>query len=124
MPTFTGFDRILDLLAGHDGRFVEILQIPKVCFIRLCGLLEENGVRETRSLTIQEHVMMFMTVVRHCNSNRHSSYEWNNSSEIISRYFNNICSHLVRLAPRLIGSLDLDTLSLVIANNPNYFPYF
>ena len=54
VSTFTGRGQMLDLLAVHDGRFVEILQMPKVCFIRLCGLLEENRIRETRSLTVQE----------------------------------------------------------------------
>ena len=32
--TFTGHDRMLDLLVGHDGRFVEILRMSKACFIR------------------------------------------------------------------------------------------
>ena len=68
--------------------------------------------------------MMFMTIVRHCDSNRRSSYEWNHSSETISRHFNNIFSHLIRLAPRLIGAPNFETLSLIMANNPNYFSYF
>ena len=54
VSTFTGRDRMMNFLQGHDGRFVKILRISKECFIRLCGLLEENGVRDTRSLTIKE----------------------------------------------------------------------
>ncbi len=54
VSTFTGRDRMLNLLQGHDGRFVEILRMSKACFLRLCGLLEEHGVRETWSLTVKE----------------------------------------------------------------------
>ena len=53
VSTFISHDQMLDLLAGHDRRLVEILRMSKACFIGLCGLLEDNRVRETRSLTIQ-----------------------------------------------------------------------
>ena len=60
--------RMLNLLEGHDARFVEILRMPKACFIRLCSLLEENRVRDTRYLTIKEQLMMFLIVVGHYDS--------------------------------------------------------
>ena len=123
VSTFTRHDRMLNL-EGHDGRFVEILRMHKACFIRFCGLLEENEVRDTKSLAIKEQLMMFLIVVGYCDSSRRSGYEWNRSTETISRHFNNICSHLVWLASWLIDSSDFDNISLVIANNPNYFPYF
>ena len=68
VSTFTGRDWMMNLLQVHDGRFVEILRMPKACFLRLCGLLEENRVRDTRSLTVKEQLMMFLIVVGHCNS--------------------------------------------------------
>ena len=115
---------MMNLLQGHNRRFVEILRMPKACFLSLCGLLEENRVRDTRSLTVKEQLMMFLIVVGHCDSSRHSGYEWNRSTKTVSRHFNNICSHLVRLAPQLIGPPDFDNVPHVIAQNPNYFPYF
>ena len=66
--------------------------------------------------------MMFLIVVGHCDSSQRSGYEWNRSTESGSRHFNNICSHLVRLAPQLIDPLDFDNVPQVIAQNPNYFP--
>ncbi|KAL5568920.1 hypothetical protein UlMin_025495 [Ulmus minor] len=72
---------------------------------------------------------MFLIIVRHCDSIRRSDYEWSqsewsHSTETVSRHFNNICSHLVRLAPQFIGPPDFDNIPPVITNNPNYFPYF
>ena len=40
VSNFTGRDRMMDLLEGNDRRFVEILRMPKPCFLRLCNLLE------------------------------------------------------------------------------------
>ena len=75
VSTFTGRDRMINLLQGHDGRFVKILRMPKACFLRLCGLLKENRVRDTRSLSVKEQLMMFLIVTGHCDSSRRSGYE-------------------------------------------------
>ena len=45
VSNFTGRDRMMDLLEGNDR---------KLCFLRLCGLLEQNGVQDTRSLSFKE----------------------------------------------------------------------
>ena len=115
VSTFIGQDRMMNLLQGHNERFFKILRMPKVCFLSLCSLLEENGVRDTRSLTVKEQLMMFLIVVGHCDSSQHSGYEWNRSTETVSRHFNNICSHLVSLAPQLIGPPTFDNFPQVIA---------
>ena len=124
VSAFTGRNRMLELLHGHDGQFVEVLRLNKDCFYRLCSLLTENGLQDTRSISAQEQVMMFLTIVGHCDSNRRSVYEWWHSGETVSRHFNNVCSVLVSLAPRLIGPLDFVHIPSVIENNPYYSPYF
>ena len=124
VSNFIARDRMMDILEGNDRRFIEILRMPKPCFVRLCSLLEQNGVRNTRSLSVDEQVMIFLIVVGHCDSTRRSGYEWRHSTETVSRHFNNICSHIVRLAPQFIGPPDFENIPPVIANNSKYFPYF
>ena len=124
VSNFSGHNRMIDLLHGNDRRFVDILRMPKSCFIRLCGLLQQNGVRNTRSLSVEEQVMMFLLVVGHGDSTRRSGYEWHHSTETVSRHFNNICSRIVGLAPQLIGQPDFNNIQPLIANNSRYFPYF
>ncbi|KAL5576094.1 hypothetical protein UlMin_017793 [Ulmus minor] len=68
--------------------------------------------------------MIFLIAVGHCDSTRRSGYKWRHSTETVSRHFNNICSHIVCLAPQLIGPPDFDNIPPVIANNSKYFSYF
>ena len=68
VPTFNGRDQILKLPYGHKGRFVEVMQMKNECFFRLCGLLLENGLQQTQSITVQEQLMIFLTVVEYSNS--------------------------------------------------------
>lgn len=117
VSNFSGYDRMMDLLQGNDRHFVEILWMPQPCFFRLCGLLEQYGVRNTRFLSVEEQVMIFLIVVGHCDSTRCSGYEWRYSTETVSRHFNNICSYIVRLAPQFIGPPNFDNIPPVIANN-------
>ena len=124
VSNFTGHDCMMDLLQGNDRRFVKILRMPKPRFSRLCGLLEQNGVRDTRSLSVKEQVMIFLIVVGHWDSTRRSGYEWCHSTETVSRHFNNICLHIVRLAPQFIGPPNFNNIPLLITNNSKYFPYF
>ncbi|KAL5538240.1 hypothetical protein UlMin_046208 [Ulmus minor] len=124
VSNFSGHNRMIDLLHGNDRRFVDILRMPKSCFVRLCDLLQQHGVRNTRSLSVEEQVMMFLLVVGHGDSTRRSGYEWHHSTETVSRHFNNICFRIVGLAPQLIGPPDFNNIPPLIANNSRYFPYF
>ena len=44
VSNFSGHNRMIDLLHGNDRRFVDILRMPKSCFVRLCDLLQQHGV--------------------------------------------------------------------------------
>ena len=54
VSAFTGWNLTLEIISGHDGRFVEVLRLNKECFFRLYGLLIENGLQNTRSISVQE----------------------------------------------------------------------
>ena len=127
VSTFSGRDQMLELLSGHGGQFFEVLRMKKECFLRLCGLLAKKWPSRNKVNNYTgagNEFFFFFMVVRHCDSNRQSGYEWHHLGETISRHFNNVCSHLVRLAHRLIGPPDFETLSPIIADNRNLFPYF
>ena len=124
LSTFNGRNRTLELLQGPDDQFVQVLRLNKECFYRLSSLLSENGLRDTRSISAHEQLMMFLTIVGHCDSNRRSRFEWQHSGETVSRHFHNVCAQLLALAPRLIGPPDFVHTASRIENNPNFFPYF
>ena len=87
-------------------------------FNRLSALFTvKDHIQESHTLTVQEQLIMFLTMVAHGNINKRSAYEWNHLGETICNHFDAICSHLAGLSKRFIVPLDLNTVSPVIANN-------
>ena len=61
---FSGRDQMMELLCGHEGCFVQVLRMKKECFFNLCGLISKNnGLQETRLISLQEQAMIFLTMV-------------------------------------------------------------
>ena len=50
----SGHECMLELLNGHDERFIDVLRMNKDCFMRLITLLSvPNNLEETNSITMQ-----------------------------------------------------------------------
>ncbi|KAL5545998.1 hypothetical protein UlMin_005685 [Ulmus minor] len=125
VSSFSGHENILELITGHEGLLLEHIRMNRDCFHRLVTLFTvQNRLQETHTLTVQEQLMMFLTMVAHWDSNRRTSYKWKHSGETVSRYIDTISSHLVQLASRFIVPPDFDDVSTVIAENRRFFPYF
>ncbi|KAL5548297.1 hypothetical protein UlMin_003528 [Ulmus minor] len=121
----SGHEKICELITGHEGLLLEHIRMNRDCFHRLVTLFTmQNRLQETHTLTVQEQLMMFLTMVAHGDSNRRTLYEWKHSGETVSRYIDTISSHLVQLASRFIVPPDFDDVSTVIAENRRFFPYF
>ncbi|KAL5564355.1 hypothetical protein UlMin_027519 [Ulmus minor] len=125
VSSFSGHEKMCELITGHEGLLLEHIRMNRDCFHRLVTLFTvQNRLQETHILTVQEQLMMFLTMVAHGDSNRRTSYEWKHSGETVSRYIDTISSHLVQLASRFIVPPDFDDVSTVIAENRRFFPYF
>ncbi|KAL5580413.1 hypothetical protein UlMin_012855 [Ulmus minor] len=125
VSSFSGHEKMCELVTGHEGLLLEHIRMNRDCFHRLCTLFTvQNRLQETHTLTVQEQLMLFLTMVAHGDSNRRTSYEWKHLGETVSRYVDIICSHLVQLSSRFIVPPDFNTVSPVIANNRRFYPYF
>ncbi|KAL5568485.1 hypothetical protein UlMin_025060 [Ulmus minor] len=125
VSSFSGHEKMCELITGHEGLLLEHIRMNRDCFYQLVTLfIVQNRLQETHTLTVQEQLMMFLTMVAHEDSNRRTSYEWKHSGETISRYIDTISSHLVQLASRFIVPPDFDDVSIVIIENRRFFPYF
>ena len=125
VSSFNGHEKMCELITGHEKLLLEHIRMNRDYFHQLCTLFTvQNRLQETHTLTVQEQLMMFLTMVAHGDSNQRTSYEWKHSSETVSRYIDTISSHLVQLASRFIVPPDFNTVSTVIANNRRFFPYF
>ncbi|KAL5552247.1 hypothetical protein UlMin_002423 [Ulmus minor] len=125
VSSFSGHEKMCELITGHEGLLLEHIRMNRDCFHRLVTLFTvQNRLQETHTLIVQKQLMMFLTMVAHGDSNRRTSYEWKHSGETVSRYIDTISSHLVQLASRFIVPPDFDAVSTVIADNRRFFPYF
>ena len=125
VSTFSGHERMCELIIGHEGLLLEHIRMNRDCFHQLYTLFTvQNRIHETHTLTVQEQLMLFLKMVAHKDSNKRSAYEWTHSGETIRRYFDVICSHLVELSSRFIVPLDFNNVSPIIANNRKFFSYF
>ncbi|KAL5578403.1 hypothetical protein UlMin_020102 [Ulmus minor] len=125
VSSFSGHEKMCELTTGHEGLLLEHIRMNRDCFHRLVTLFTvQNRLQETHTLTVQEQLMMFLTMVAHVDINRRTSYEWKHSGETVSRYIDTISSHLVQLASRFIVPPDFNDVSTVIAKNQRFFPYF
>ena len=125
VSSFSGHEKMCELITGHKGLLLEHIRMNRDYFHRLVTLFTvQNRLQETHTLTVQEQLMMFLTMVAHGDSNRRTSYEWKHSGETVSRYMDTISSHLVQLASRFIVPPDFNDVSTVIAENRRFHPYF
>ena len=125
VSSFSGHKKMCELVTSHEGLLLEHIRMNQYCFHKLCILFTvQNRLQETHTLTVQEQLMLFLTMVAHGDSNRRTSYEWKHSGETFSWYVDTICSHLVQLSSRFIVPPDFNIVSPVIANNRRFYPYF
>ena len=76
VSSFSGHEKMCELITGHKGLLLEHIRMNRDCFHRLCTLFTvQNRLQETHTLTVQEQLMMFLTMVAHGDSNRRTSYE-------------------------------------------------
>ncbi len=125
VSSISGHEKMCELVTGHEGVLLEHIRMNRDCFRRLCALFTvQNRLHETHTLTVQEQLMLYLTMVAHGDSNRRTQYEWKHSGETVSRYIDTITSHMVQLASRFIVPPDFNTVPTVIANNQRFYPYF
>ena len=73
------------LYYGNNRVCVEQLRLNKHCFTVLCTNLREHcGLRDTRNITVEEAVAMFLYVLAHNFNNRTVNFNFIRSGETVS----------------------------------------
>ncbi|XP_027153599.1 protein ALP1-like [Coffea eugenioides] len=86
------------LYYGNNRVCVEQLRLNKHCFTVLCTNLREHcGLRDTRNITVEEAVAMFLYVLAHNFKNRTVNFNFIRSGETVSRYFNIVLCAIIKL---------------------------
>ena len=94
-------DALNRLVRGDDKDCHDQLRVNRHTFMRLCHLLEENGLQNSREVTLVEKVAIFLWILGHHNKNRPTKFQFVRSGETVSRHFNAVLLAVLRLYAQL-----------------------
>lgn len=100
---FAGSTLVRDILDGHPRRAYNVFRMEPHVFRGLAALLESRSLlRSSRTVSVEEQLAIFMTVVGHAAPNRVACEQFQHSSETISRYFHMVLCAINSLANEMI----------------------
>ena len=123
---YTGMMRLSDLLNGHEMVIYNKIRMGSDCFRRLSWLLEQrNLLRSTRNMSVDEQLIIFLTIVCQSESNRETQHQWQHSGATISKYFMVVLIAIFRLRRDFIKPPDFNHIDPHIeASGHKYRPWF
>lgn len=122
---FTGHQLIFDILNGHPDRGYDHFRMTTTAFSALRDALFQTGlVQNTRNMTIEEQLGIFLYCVGHGVANRVLAETFQHSGETISRHFNNVLRAIVTLKDEYI-TLPANNVPVHarIRDNVNFHPF-
>ena len=84
----SGDDRLTDFLYGHWERIFNRTCMTRECFVSFSTIMEGTGkLLPSRSVSVEEQIMIFLFVVGHGASDHNSQETWQRSGSTILKYF-------------------------------------
>lgn len=122
----SGEEYVQELLRSqHPRRFLEVCRMEYHVFLTLCDLLERhNLLKATPCTSVQQQVMVFLSVAGNRSTNRICQERFQHSGETISRYFHAVLQAICSLFPHFVHLPDPSTIPHEISANPKFYPYF
>ncbi|CAI9287741.1 unnamed protein product [Lactuca saligna] len=123
----TGHMFITEVLNGHPRRCYEMFRLNVPVFRQLCIDLTTNyGLQQTRTVSIEESVGIFLMTLAHGCSNRFVQEFFNHSGETIHRHFHTVLEAVLKLSADIIKpdtNYNNDVPEFIL-NKPRYYPMF
>ena len=117
--------RLNRLYNGTDADCISELRMRKDVFHRLCDHLRSRGLLEDSiNVSIEEQVAMFLKFVGHRWTNRSVAFEFLQSGETVSRYFNAVLDALCVLSCDIIAMRTTETHTKISSSPGRFHPYF
>ncbi|CAI9302584.1 unnamed protein product [Lactuca saligna] len=123
----TGHIFINEVLNGHPRRCYEMFRQHVPVFRQLCIDLATNyGLQQTRNISIEESVRIFLMTLADGCSNRFVQDFFNHSGETIHRHFHTVLAVVLKMSADIItpAANYNDEVPEYILNNPRYYPMF
>ncbi|XP_076938002.1 uncharacterized protein LOC143605954 [Bidens hawaiensis] len=123
----TGNMFINEMLNGHPRRCYEIFRLDVLVFRLLCvDLFTRYGLTQTRNISIEESVGIFLLSLAHGCTNRFVQESFNHSGETFHRHFYKVLVFVLKMSAEIIKPATNynDDVPAHILNNPRYYPMF
>lgn len=119
-----GHEYMLEVLNGHADKIFDKCHMDKDCFTYLCYILAQQGkLRPTRKTSMEEQVMIFLTIIGKNETIRTMMEDFQHSGETISRYVGVVCKTICELKTEFIRPPNLSDVPWEISTNRKYYPF-
>ncbi|XP_062094130.1 protein ALP1-like [Humulus lupulus] len=123
--TLSGHEYVMEVLHGHWSRFYDLFRMNKDVFKLFCGVLKEKKLlKNSRYLSVEEQVAMFLFVIGHNEQHRVVVERFQHSISITSHYFRKVLKAICRLSKELITPPSFNETPPQIQFDPRYYPFF
>ncbi|XP_057491383.1 uncharacterized protein LOC130777124 [Actinidia eriantha] len=90
-------DSLNRLVHSDDTTCHDQLRVNRHTFMRLCHLLMQRGLQDSRDVCVAEKVAIFLWILSHHTKNRRTKFQFIRSGETVSRHFNAVLLAVLRL---------------------------
>ncbi|KAL8468016.1 hypothetical protein ACS0TY_031313 [Phlomoides rotata] len=81
-----------------DDDCKDALKMDRVALARLCSLLQTlGGLRNSKYVSVQEKVVMFLSILAHHTKNRSVKFQFKKSGHTVSKYFHSVLHTVLKL---------------------------
>ncbi|KAL4580225.1 hypothetical protein LXL04_016410 [Taraxacum kok-saghyz] len=123
----TGNKFMLDILNGNNKQCYDMFRMHVPVFRQLCTtLVSKYKLKQTRHVSIEDSVGIFLVTLAHGCSNRFLQEIFNHSGETVHRHFYAVLAAVLKMSADLIkpaGNYN-DVVPNYILNNRRYYPMF
>ena len=119
----SGADRVNEILTGHESLSKENFRMEVQVFQALVHILHDKQLlADSRAISVEEKVAIFMYALAKNASNETLQYEFQHGGETISRYFGAVLDAVTQLTCTYIRPPSLH--SHQISRRPKFHPFF
>ncbi|XP_057450806.1 protein ANTAGONIST OF LIKE HETEROCHROMATIN PROTEIN 1-like isoform X1 [Lotus japonicus] len=116
---------VVEVLTGHPRNCYDTFRMTPPQFIKLCDLLKErNKLKDTRFLSVQEQVAIFLLIICQIVRTRFAADRFQHSGYTIHRHFKRVLKAICSLSKYFIVPPSFDEVAQEIRFNPRYYPFF
>ena len=122
---YTGAKKVKEILEGHENWCKSEFRMETRIFKETCNYLRREGLlRDTRGVTVEEQLGMFMYMISHNASNDRLKKAFQHSGETVHRHIRAVFNIIPTLTYRFVKLPTSNQTHPKIATDPRFWPFF